>query len=334
MSSGLFAVGIGGSGLTDTERAILAEHPPYGVILFRRNIEDLEQLRRLIGELRAVPVRFLFLDQEGGPVDRLSGILSATPSFQAAARAGEARRLGDLAGEALSTLGFDVDLAPVVDRAVAGAGAVVLGERSASPEAHEVLHAAGEFLAGLHSRGIGGCLKHFPGLGRATVDTHRSLPTISPDPHEEALDLAPFDGLMHDAHAIMVSHAGGPDGLPASLSPERATRLLRDRVGFEGAAFSDDLEMGALDAFGDLPQRCALASEAGCDLLFVCSRIADYPRCVAAVEASVSVARRAEAKERLEDYARHLASLRQSANADRGPETVAAQMREFAAELA
>jgi beta-N-acetylhexosaminidase len=312
-ANGLFGVGIAGPRLSDPERAILRAHPPYGVILFRRNLQDIAQTRALIDEIRETGARFLFVDQEGGPVDRLSGILAPAPSFQAAARAGASRWLGDLAGASLALLGFDVDLAPVVDRCAEGAGALVLGERCASANAHEVLQAAEEFLKGLHARGIGGCLKHFPGLGRARVDTHQAFPVLPPDPHEDALDLAPFDGLMLEARAVMISHLGGPDGLPATLSPERATRLLRDRLNFDGAAFSDDLEMGALDAFGDLPQRCAAASAAGCDLLLVCRQIERYPECVAAVGAAVPPDRRAEAADRLEQYAAHLAALRGAA---------------------
>ena len=92
---------------------------------------------------------------------------------------------------------------------------------------------------------------------------------------------------MGRAKAVMVSHAAGVDGMPAALSAAVATRLLRGRLGFGGAAFSDDLEMGALDAFGDLPERCSRASAAGCDLLLVCRRIEAYPACVRAVESGV-----------------------------------------------
>jgi beta-N-acetylhexosaminidase len=330
VSSRLFGVGIAGPQLTDAERTILKAHPPYGVILFRRNLVELTQSQALIRELKELGARFLFVDQEGGPVDRLAGLLAPTPSFQAAARGGAARRLGDLAGAALTVLGFDVDLAPVVDRCAEGAGALVLGERCVSADPHEVLLAGGEFLAGLHGRGIGGCLKHFPGLGRARLDTHKALPVLEPDPHQEALDIAPFDGLMQSARAVMISHLGGPDRLPASLSPELATRLLRDLLGFDGAAFSDDLEMGALDAFGDLPERCVRAAAAGCDLLFVCRQIERYSECVAEVEASVPRQRRDEAERRLEDYARHLDGLRAAAHGPAPtPAIVAAQLREL-----
>ena len=315
MSSRLFGVGIEGAELSPVEREIFAENPPWGVILFRRNIETVAQLAGLVAKVRGLGARYLFLDQEGGPVDRLKDLLSPLPSFQSVARTGRSRRAGELAGASLARLGFDIDLAPVVDRSVPEAGATVLGERSASNDPGEVLRAAGEFLDGLHSTGIGGCLKHFPGLGRARLDTHEALPVLEANTHQEALDLAPFDALMAKAQAIMISHAAGPDGVPASLSDVKATMLLRERLGFDGAAFSDDLEMGALAAFGDLPERCVRAAMAGCDLLFVCRQIERYPACVEAVERSVPLSRRLEATGRLEDYARHLADLRTAAPA-------------------
>lgn len=327
MSSGLFVVGVSGPELTGREREILAANPPFGVILFRRNLESVEQLRSLIADVRGLGARFLFLDQEGGPVDRLRELLAPAPSFRRAAAAGATRRAGELAGASLARLGFDVDLAPVVDRGIAGAGATVLGERAASPDPAQIIRAASDFLDGLHARGVGGCLKHFPGLGRARLDTHQALPLLEENRHEEALDLAPFDALMGKARAVMISHAAGPDGQPASLSEEWATIRLRDVLDFEGAAFSDDLEMGALDAFGALPERCVRAANAGCDLLFVCRQIETYPDCVVAVERDVPLPRRVEAAARLEDYARHLDALRKTAPSGEALPTLTAELR-------
>ena len=335
MSSRLFGVGVEGPVLTPREREILSSHPPFGVILFRRNIETAAHLAELVASLRELGVRLLFLDQEGGPVDRLRDLLAPSPSFARAARSGAARRAGELAGGAMARLGFDVDLAPVVDRAVAGAGASVLGERSASPDPGPIIQAAAAFLQGLHERGIAGCLKHFPGLGRARLDTHHKLPVIESDPHQLALDIAPFDALMAQARAIMVSHAASDDGLPASLSPTWSTTYLREILGFDGAAFSDDLEMGALEAFGGLPERCAKASAAGCDLLFVCRRLEEYPACVEAVSRDVPEPRRVEAADRLENYASHVESLKPARVRPAAPiDAVAAAIRDFDASLA
>lgn len=337
MSSGLFGVGVEGAALTAREREILGAHPPYGVILFRRNIESAPQLERLIADVRSLGARFLFLDQEGGPVDRLRDLLAPAPSLRrAAASEGAARRAGELAGKALARLGFDVDLAPVVDRGLPGAGELVLGERAASADPARIIEAAGDFLDGLQSQGIGGCLKHFPGLGRARLDTHEALPVLETDPHQHALDLTPFDALMEKAGAVMISHAAGEDGLPASLSDAVGSVLLRTVLGFDGAAFSDDLEMGALSAFGTVPERCARAARAGCDLLFVCRRLEEYPASIAAVESGVSAQRRAEAEERLEGYAVHLAGLRRAAGRATGIplEALAAEIRSFGDSLA
>lgn len=311
MSSRLFGIGIGGPFLTVDERDILRRYPPWAVILFRRNIETATQLLALVADLKTLsgpPV--LCLDQEGGPVDRLKELLGFSISFAAASRRGLARRAGELAGESCRAFGFDVNLAPVVDRGLPEAGALVLGERCAAAEPESVERAAREYLEGLHARGVGGCLKHFPGLGRAKLDTHKSLPKLAPDPEEERLDLAPFTGLMDAAGAVMISHAAGPDGTPATLSREVGTNLLRRRLGFAGASFSDDLEMGALSEFGDLPARSAAASTAGCDLLFVCKELQAYPDCAEAVRKEVLPRRRAEAAKRLQRYRRHLQTMR------------------------
>jgi beta-N-acetylhexosaminidase len=286
------------------------------VILFARNVETAEQTRALIRELARRGL-LVFVDLEGGPVDRLRGLLGASISFREAAARGVARRAGELAGEACARFRFSADLAPVADRRVEGASAEVLRDRCAAGEPADVARAANAFIAGLHARGVGACVKHFPGLGRAALDTHRALPAIPPGRAERARDLEPFRRSAPRARAVMVSHAAGSDGVPASLSRAVAHRLLRSGLGFRGAAFSDDLEMGALAAFGELPERAAAACRAGCDLLFVCSRIAEYPDCVAEVLRAVPERRRAEAEARLDTYARHLARLRRGARPPR-----------------
>ena len=320
-ASRLFGVGLSGPVLLADERAILEESPPSAVILFRRNIGSPDELARLVDDVRALPGRpLLLVDQEGGPVDRLRELAGPFPSFHSAARAGAARRAGELAGRACALLGFDVDLAPVVDRRLPGAGESVLGERAAAPDPDEVSAAARDFLDGLHAHGVGGCLKHFPGLGRARFDTHKELPALPEDPSELDEDLRPFRALGDAAGAIMVSHAAfAGDGVPSSLSGEIATRLLREGLGFAGVALSDDLEMGALARFGGLPERAAAAANAGCDLVFVCSRIEEYPACVEAVRRAVPHGRRDEALRRVGAYRERLGRLRGAAPQPVGP---------------
>jgi beta-N-acetylhexosaminidase len=306
--------------LADSERELLERLPPRAVILFSRNITSLDQTRALVSEIRQLPgPPLLFVDQEGGPVDRLRAALASSISFREAAERGAAARAGQLAGEACALFGLDVDLAPVVDRLLPGRSERVLRDRCACADPREVGRAALEFLRGLHARGVGGCVKHFPGLGRADLDTHRDLPRIPADAEEARRDLLPFAATMEAAGAVMVSHAAGPEGSPASLSPAMAQGVLREELGFTGAAFSDDLEMGALAAFGDLPRRCVLAADAGCDLLLVCSRIDLYGECVAAVQRDVSETRRAQAAMRLDAYAETVRRTREAARFPKRP---------------
>lgn len=314
-ASRLFGVGLSGPRLLAGERAILEERPPTAVILFRRNIETEDQVLRLVADIRALPERpLLLVDQEGGPVDRLRDLAGPFPSFHGAARAGRAAWAGELAGRACAILGFDVDLAPVVDRRLPGAGESVLGERAAAAEPEAIVAAGRDFLEALHAHGVGGCLKHFPGLGRARFDTHHDLPVLSESRAELERDLRPFRALHELAGAVMVSHgASESDPVPASLSRDVATGLLREEVGFRGAALSDDLEMGALARFGGLPERSAAAANAGCDLVFVCSKIEEYPACVDEVERGVPFERRAEALRRVEAYRDRLTALRLAA---------------------
>jgi len=314
-ASRLFGVGIAGPALDPDERAILERHPPRAVVLFKRNVESERQVADLAADIGTLPGRpFLAIDQEGGPVDRLRELAGPFPSFHDAAEAGLVRSAGELAAEACARVGVRLDLAPVVDRRLPGAGETVLGERTAAEEPDRIIAAARDFLEGLHSRGVAGCLKHFPGLGRASRDTHRALPFLPEDHEEEDRDLAPFRALKDVAGAIMVSHAAGArDQLPSSLSPDTATRLLRGGVGFQGVAFSDDLEMGALAEFGDLAHRAAASIRAGCDVVLVCSRLEEYPECVARAEAEVPAPRLAEASRRIDVFVRRLRALERAA---------------------
>jgi beta-N-acetylhexosaminidase len=324
----LFGIGISGPALTDDERALLADYPPRAVILFKRNLENADAVRALTRELAELPGNpWLCVDQEGGRVDRFRDLLGSSLSFADAARSSRARRAGELAGVACRVLGFDVDLAPVVDRRLPETSERFLAGRCASADPEAVIAGASAFLEGLHFAGVSGCVKHFPGLGRAGADTHLSLPALEDDPDQEALDLAPFAGTMDLAGAVMISHAAGPDGIPASLSPARSTVLLRRSLGFTGAAFSDDLEMGALSHFGSLPERCVRAAQAGCDLLFVCSRIDEYAACVNAVQRMVGGDRCAEASARLDAYGERVERIRARA---RGPWDLAHLREEIA----
>lgn len=260
---------------------------PGGVILFRRNLESPEALEELILALREVlPAHpLLAVDQEGGRVSRLEPWLGPTPTAERWSHQGEeaVRRFGTATGEVLRGLGFNLDFAPVVDLCPPGTPNGI-GDRSFGTDPEAVAAQAGAFLDGLQSAGVAGCLKHFPGLGDTHVDSHRELPTVTRARERlVAEDLLPYRRLHDRAAAVMTGHALYPTlvpgvRLPACLSPDIVGGWLRERLGFAGLAVSDDLEMGAVDAFEAERPAGLTALEAGCDLVLYCHTLARAER--------------------------------------------------------
>ena len=228
----LLIVGFEGAELTVAERKILRRLKPGGVILFQRNIASGEQLHALVADLRALcGETVLYVDAEGGRVDRLRNVVGPAPtaSALAEARPAVARQAGRWIGLALRHFGFDVDFAPVVDLDRGELDNALDGRYlGATPRA--VAARGRAFLDGLQSAGVAGCLKHFPGLGAARMDTHRAGAPIDLSVDGLTLDLVPFRSLEERAGMIMASHASYAAfdaARPATLSPEISTVLLR-----------------------------------------------------------------------------------------------------------
>jgi beta-N-acetylhexosaminidase len=303
-------LGIEGKTLAPGEARTLRKVRPAGIVLVTRNIESEGQLRELTARLRAVAPEAIFcLDAEGGRVDRLRHVVAPAPSAASLAHCppAVAKRAGKLVGQALRTFDFDLDFAPVVDLDH-GIRGNALDDRTLGSQPRGVASRARATIRGLHEAGVGACLKHFPGLGRATADTHSSGAHIRAEEAELEQDRAPFVDLLSAAmESAMVGHAiypgWGESTLPASLSQRISTRLLRKESRFRGFLFSDDLEMGALAGFGTLPGLGALALAAGCDGLLFCRRVD------AAEEIAAALSRRS-LRPRLEEAKRRLARLR------------------------
>ncbi len=259
-------VGLEGTSLGSGELEILALVKPAGVILFGRNVASPDQVRELARQLQELePQPFVCVDLEGGLVNRLEPLWGRLPSPARAAAKGRrgVRALGEAAGAACRALGIHIDLAPVVD--LTCEGCLVAGQErtvSADPDRTAVL--GGVFAEGLASWCVGGCLKHFPGLGAVDVDTHLELPILALDAAGMAPHLRAFEALSQQVPLVMTAHvivpALGDSDTPASLSAtvvKRAAALPGNPV-----VLSDDLEMGALERFGDLPDRVVAALRA------------------------------------------------------------------------
>lgn len=256
-------VGVPGPTLGADQLDILERIQPCGVILFQRNIETAEQVRELVSELVQLELRpFIAVDLEGGMVNRLRPIWGELPSPAEAAAVGRKamKALGEAAGAACRSLGIHLDLAPVVDLD-RPQGVLAQQRRCLSDEPERVATLARVFNKGLEEWGVKGCLKHFPGLGEISVDTHEKLPTLEMTQTELAAHLDAFGSLSEEIPLVMVGHvivpALGDADLPASLSPaviQRARKLPGSPI-----ILSDDIEMGALSSSGDLPERVEAA---------------------------------------------------------------------------
>lgn len=276
-----FVTGLKGTVLSADERSFLADAAPWGLILFRRNVEDPDQLRRLTGDFRdavgwQAPV---LVDQEGGRVQRLTAPhWRKYPSGQrlagAAALAGDPKLIEDVAhliGDDLSAVGIDVDCAPCLDIATPGMTPAI-GDRSYGERVDQVAAAGRSVAAGLMAAGLLPVIKHVPGHGRARVDSHHELPVVDAGLESlEATDFAPFVALA-DLPAAMTAHlvytAIDPDR-PATQSSIVINEIIRGRIGFDGLLFSDDLSMNALK--GTLGERARATLAAGCDIALHCS---------------------------------------------------------------
>lgn len=267
-------VGLPGPSVTAETGRVLERTRPAGVILFARNIESADQVRDLVADLRTMEPRpFVAVDLEGGTVNRLAGIWGTLPSPGRSAAAGRraVRALGEASGAACRALGIHLDLAPVVDL-VRPDGLMALQGRCLSDEPQRVVTLARIFHEGLRSWCVAGCLKHFPGLGAVSVDTHETLPVLDLEAEELDRHLEVFADLAQDIPIVMIGHVVvptmGDSDRPASLSRAVVESALRLPGG--PVVLSDDLEMGALDGWGDLPDRVLAALRAHNHGVLVC----------------------------------------------------------------
>jgi beta-N-acetylhexosaminidase len=274
-------IGIPGPELDEGTRRLLAAIRPGGVILFGRNVVSPQQVAGLVASLRSLlgPGLHVAVDQEGGLVVRFERDLTVFPGNMALGAAamrepslGEhlARAQGRVAGFELRRLGIDVNLAPCCDLATRGDNPG-LGTRSFGAWPKLAGRLAAAIVRGHGESGIHATLKHFPGLGNATVDSHLDLPSAAVGRLDDLLE--PFDaGLRAGATLVMTTHVRFPDveDAPATFSRTVVGDLLRDRLGHHGPVMTDDLEMGAMTRRFGFDDVVRGAAAAGHDVLAIC----------------------------------------------------------------
>lgn len=294
MSMKAFITGVSGTELSADECAFIASERPWGFILFRRNIDTPAQVAALVGQLRQAvgaadaPV---LIDQEGGRVQRLGpphwpiyppgAVFGRLYDIDPALGLSAARLSARLIADDLLQLGLTVDCLPLADVPVAGADAVI-GDRAYGTTPGKVAAIARAVTDGLVQGGILPVLKHIPGHGRATADTHFRLPVVdTPQTELELTDFAAFRPLA-DLPMAMTAHvvfSAFDPAHPATTSATMIDGVIRGVIGFQGLLMSDDVSMNALA--GSIAERTRAIFAAGCDVVLHCNGNLDEMRAVA-----------------------------------------------------
>jgi beta-N-acetylhexosaminidase len=277
-------VGCAGPRLAPDETAFLRDADPWGLILFRRNCVDPEQVRSLVATFRAAVGRDdapVLIDQEGGRVQRLgpphwpkypAGRAFASIAANDPLAARELARLGArLLAHDLKSLGITVDCLPVLDVPVAGSHDII-GDRAYGTDAGQVARLGRAAAEGLLAGGVLPVIKHIPGHGRAAADSHADLPVVTAGRHElEATDFLPFRTLtdMPLAMTAHVVYAAVDPRHPATTSRKVMREVVRGSIGYGGLVMTDDLSMNALK--GSLGARARASFRAGCDVALHCN---------------------------------------------------------------
>lgn len=279
----MFILGFSSTAFDKKYQKLLSSYQPGGLIVFGRNITSHQQIASLNFKTQSflkkkvgVPA-LIMVDQEGGSVTRIKTRPSA-PSALALGMTQNSElieKAGRISGKMLKLLGFNMNLAPVLDLSPPEKHNFI-GNRSFGGDPEKVKTMAQAFADGLKSADIIPTAKHFPGHGGITQDSHHSLPIKQESARQlYTRDLVPFRHFIQQSYpsAIMIAHVAfpkiDPSGVPAAFSSIMINNLLRDRLGYNGLVITDDIEMAGADSVGDIGERAVQALEAGCDMIMV-----------------------------------------------------------------
>ena len=278
----MITIGIDGYSVDDTAKQLITDKKVGGVILFKDNISDSNQLLQLINDIKGInstnkiPI-FISVDQEGGRVNRLPSEIKSLPSNEVVGNKNDnklAYDIGKNIGYALGSFGFNMDFAPVLD-VNSNPNNTVIGDRSFSNDKNKVASLGASEINGFKDSNIISVAKHFPGHGDTATDSHYALPIINKTLDElKSVEFVPFKKSIEEkVPAIMVSHILMPQidaNNPASMSKTIITDILRKDLKFDGLIVTDDMTMGAVTNELDITTACINSINAGADLLLVC----------------------------------------------------------------
>ncbi|MBW1649737.1 MAG: glycoside hydrolase family 3 protein [Deltaproteobacteria bacterium] len=260
-----------------------------GVILFSRNIESRHQLEDLCSSIQRYakqagqPPLFIAIDQEGGKVARLKEpftIFSGAPYIKTPE---QAEKFAEITGEELKRTGINMNMAPVLDIAPENFENSAMAGRMFCGNPEQAGELGAEVIRGLQKKNVISVAKHFPGIGRATVDSHFKLPNLIQNRFAlDSFELIPFKAAINvKAAGIMTSHVIYPkiDALwPAGLSRKIITNILRTELGYDGLVITDDLDMGAIDKYYDLDLVIDRILTVETDIALICKNTANIKK--------------------------------------------------------
>ncbi len=273
--------GFDGTALNDDLRHLIGELKIGGLILFSRNVATPDQIRTLCADVQShaascgQPSLFIAIDQEGGQVARLKEPFTSFPGTPPLKSTADAENFARITSRELSGVGINMNMAPVMDVTDPDIDSI-MRKRAFSHDPNIVAKIGTAVINGLQKRNVMAVAKHFPGIGRTTLDSHIDQPILDADTEKLQTDLAPFKAAIKNRVAgIMLSHivysALDPD-LPASFSIKIARDLLRDRMGFDGLVMTDDLDMGAVSNHFDINTAVNCVLTADIDLTLICHK--------------------------------------------------------------
>lgn len=284
---GPLMIDIDGLKLTADDQRRLQDPSVGGLILFSRNFQNREQLTALTCEVKALrsPALLIAVDQEGGRVQRFKNSFTRFPPMAAFGQLYDActatqqdilanvRLCGHLLAQELIECGIDISFAPVLD--LGHHEQTVIGDRAFHADPTTLILLADAFIDGLNAAGMQATGKHFPGHGNVLADSHHTTPE-DPRPlcHIEAQDMQPFIALKDKLGAMMTAHINYidvDDGCLPTYSKQWLLQILRQKIGFQGLIFSDDLSMCGARIVGGLSHQAEQALSAGCDMVLVCN---------------------------------------------------------------
>lgn len=283
MSLGPLMISLAGTQLTEEDKAILSHPLIGGVILFSANYVSLTQMTELINHIRQLrqPALLIAVDHEGGKVQRFQDSFTKLPPAAALGRlyeqnpqqaVGFAQQVGWVLAIELRAIGVDFSFTPVLD--LDYGVSQVIGDRAFHHQPNVVTLLARAVMQGMRAAGMMAVGKHFPGHGAVIEDSHQALPSDNRDFVDlQFTDLLPFENLIeYGLPAIMPAHVTYPkvDTVPVGFSMRWLQHILRQRLRFQGAIFSDDLSMAGAKVMGDVVNRTHLALWAGCDMVLIC----------------------------------------------------------------